>query len=181
MGFFDTYLFDDPTTIIVLSAVVAVFMLVRWIYRREMWAVCTLAGAVVVIGTAALCDHWVATDREQIVACCDELSAEYTGGGELTHLEATLADTYHGYGMTKDMVLTLARMERKKQAVQKVKITRLEVEIQGKHAEMDLTTVFHTEQGPHALSWKVFWVKLGDTWKIEEVHAPRRAVPGFTG
>ena len=181
MGFFDTYLFDDPTTILVISAVVAVVMLVRWIYRREMWAGCTLAGAVVVMGTAALCDHWVETDREQMVACCDELAVEYTGGGELTLLEATLADTYHGYGLTKDVVLGLARAERKTQVVEKVKITRIELDIQGKYAEMDITTVFHTKQGPHALSWTVFWVKLGDTWKIEEVQPPRRVVPGFTG
>jgi hypothetical protein len=181
MGFFNTYLFDDPTTIIVISAVVAVVMLVRWVYRREMWAACALAGAVVVIGTAALCDYWVETDREQMVACCDELATEYTGGGVLTHLEATLADTYHGFGLTKDLVLRLVRMERKKQAIEKVKITRLEVNIQGKYAEMDITTVIHMKQGIHALAWKVFWVKLGDTWKIEEARPPQQVVPGFAG
>jgi hypothetical protein len=181
MSFFDTYLFDDPTPILLISAAVAVVMLVRWIYRRERWAIYTLAGAVVVMGTVALCDHWVETDREQMVACCDELVVEYTGGGPLTLLEATLADTYHGYGVTKDLVLMVARKERKKQVIEKVKITRLEVNIQGKHAAMDITTVIHMKQGIHALAWKVFWVKLGDTWKIEEARQPSRAVPGFTG
>jgi hypothetical protein len=135
----------------------------------------------VVIGTAALCDHWVETDREQMVACCDELVVEYTGGGPLTLLEATLADRYHGFGLTKDAVLMVARKERKKQVIEKIKITRIEVDIQGKHAEMNITTVIHTKQGPHARAWKVFWVKLGDTWKIEEVGESKQVVPGFTG
>jgi hypothetical protein len=181
MSFFDTYLFDNPTPILLISAAVAVVMLVRWIYRREMWAVCTLGGALVVMGTVALCDHWVETDREQMVACCDELVVEYTGGGPLTLLEATLTDTYHGYGITKDLVLMLARKERKKQAIEKIKITRIKLGIEGKHARMDITTVIHMKQGIHPMAWEVFWVKLGDTWKIEEAQAPQQVVPGFTG
>ncbi len=67
-----------------------------------------------------------------------------------------------------------------------VKIKRCRIDVSGRRAEMEITTVIHLSDnsgggGVVCLLWKVNWVKRPEGWRIERLSDPTSVVPGFSG
>ena len=176
---------EDPTYVYIALAVVELILAAAWYYRRSGQYGWALLVPVILAGGVIALDRAVETDREQIRRTVREIAAEFSQGG-LDIARKCIDETYHGFGGNKAKLLGRAEDLNRQRHLKSVKIKRCRIDVSGRRAEMEVTTVIHLSDssaggGVMWLLWKVNWVKRPEGWRIERLSDPTSVVPGFSG
>lgn len=174
---------DDPTYLYATLVVIEIILVCIWFMRKDLLAslllLVPLAAGVGVWGI----DKMVVTDREMIIEAT-ELMAAQAPKGNVKPLFETLDPSYFGFGDQRESVMRLAEHGIKSRNINSCKLINMDVIVDGKTAEQEVTTVLKWGDNGHSMSclrWKLYWVKRPDGWKIKNADEPKQVVPGFGG
>jgi hypothetical protein len=175
-------LFENPTWLLVILAVVELAIFWYWLKRRTKRSAMTLLIPPILAGLLLGLATLVVTDREQIQSNLQQIADDYQAG-RLDAAALYLDDAYEGFGGDKQSLLTIARTTRGDHPIRSIRVTRLEVLVQGRRAEAQITTVVHLEDsmggGAYSFAWTIDWGKFDAGWRILHISNPETVIPGF--
>jgi len=175
-------LFEDPTWLLVILAAAELAVFWFWLRRRTKRSAMAMLIPPILAGALLALSALVVTDREAIQHNLQQIADEY----QAQHLDAAatfLDDEYEGFGGDKKSLLEMAEQTRGDHPIQSIRVTRLIVNVHGRRAEADITTVVHPEDslggGAYSFAWTLDWVRRDAGWRILHIDNPVTVVPGF--
>jgi hypothetical protein len=175
-------LFEDPTWLLVVMAVAELVVFWVWLQRRTKRAAMALLVPPILAGMFLALAALVVTDRETIQNNLQQIADDY----QAKRLDAAalfLADNYEGFGGDKETLLDMANQTRGNYAIKSIKVTRLNINVHGRRAEAQITTVVHLEDslggGAYGFAWSIDWARFDAGWRILHIGDPETVVPGF--
>ncbi len=164
--------FENPLYVYVALAFVELVLAVIWHERRtrklaEMLIIPPLLAVLVFVVS------WrVVTDRERIISAAEEIALDVQAG-KLDAARRYLAEEYNGFGHDRDGALAAAARAQGTYGIEKVRLTKMNVEMDDHAATMEVTTIVTiASAGPVSILWKVDWAKKPAGWRIVHVQTP---------
>ncbi len=174
-----TALFEDPIWIYVVLALLEAAALTAWRARPGALTSGALVVPVALAAVVFLVSAKVVTDREQIINASQAI-AEDVQGHSADVLAGYLDDEYRGFAGPKLQAVARCRSEIARFMPRVVSCRRLEVELTGREARLQATTVIVPDRsvgghgGPFVLKWDIRWIKRSEGWRIIWASTPRR-------
>ena len=186
-------LFENPTYIYVALGVAAVAAGALWYERRRPKFASALAAVVVVAAAVFVTEMLVVTARERISAAlyemADQVQSDATPAQRTEAIEAALDDAvivdlpdrFGEMDMDKQRALAAGRLVLAGGTIKSVRVVKLEVTVDRRHARSDFTTVIRYDTRdlgvrPGAVIWCVHWIKRDAGWRIIRVEQPRQGI-----
>ena len=171
--------FESPLYVYVTLVLAELVLGVIWYESRKGKWVLGLLGPPMLGLAVGLVEHFVVTDREQIVAAVEEI-AEAVETRQLhrmpQHLDEQFTATLGGMRITKDEVVAVCNANVSKWSIREVNFHGMQVEITGREARMEVTTfLVYGREGNlrSSLMWDITWIKRQGRWLILDVAQPR--------
>lgn len=164
--------FEDPTYAYVALGLAVVVLAAIWFERRDHRLLLGMLAPLAVAGAVFLVERMVVTDREEIIAVSGRIAA-HIEGGQVEEAAAWLDDGPLGIWESREAAIKQAEAFLHEHPIQRVALSRHDVEVQGRRATMKVTTVIEFGgQGTGQrvlLAWDLEWVKLASGWRIRAV------------
>lgn len=158
-------------------AIVALF-LARRTKRLAMLLVVPAVLAGLVLTAAAM----IETDREQIFSAIREICADLEAG-QTGAMEQYLADDFVGVfqrgKLTKSTAVQVARMQVGMHGIERIRLRRINVQVEGGEAQMALSTLMIMEQAELGratgayVKFDLTWTKTPAGWRLKYCQEPR--------
>ncbi|MBN1943685.1 MAG: hypothetical protein JW849_10375 [Phycisphaerae bacterium] len=175
-------MFENPTWLLLILAVVELAVFAVWLRGRTKRAAVGLLIPPILAGGLFALAALVTTDREKIHQALQQIADDYQAE-RLESAATYLDEAYEGFGGDKASLLNVARQTRGKHPIKSIRVTRLNVHVQGRRAEAKITTVVHLGDemggGGYGFAWTLDWVQRDAGWRILHIDEPQSVVPGF--
>lgn len=172
-------LFEDPFWLFFLIGLVAIVLVAMW------WKKPTRSRALrilIPVGLAAavyLIEITVVTDREKLIGAVEKI-AEHARQGKTDALEQYLSEEFEGRfrgrAYDKQGAIDLAERSLREHGLVELVITRLDVEVKGRTARMNVVTrmILRSLGGraPIVLRWDIAWNKSEGRWRAVKAEEP---------
>jgi len=179
-------LFENPTVLYMILAVVELVLVFLWWDRRAERSGRKYLFAMAVppvLGVALLvASTLVVTDREQIVQAAKEIAADLSrgdGGALEKYLDEKFVVRFEGFPISRGMVLALVESQKKKYAIDDIEIVSSTVNVESDdYATMHVATRMtgrDRDLGANfsgGVKFVVKWIKRPDGWKVLECEEP---------
>jgi hypothetical protein len=175
-------LFDDPSWLIIALAVLEVVAAASWWHGRSPRRLVWVAAPIVLAGGLYALERYVVTDRERIVAACEEIAA-MAGRGEFgqaaeKYLAEDFSGRFAGAELDKRGVLVRIRTATALEILEGVTLRDPELEFREGGAVVKVgTTLRFQESRRDYWDWELGWRKTPEGWRIDRLIDARRAVP----
>lgn len=172
-------LFGDPSTLYIVLAALELAFIVVWFYRRTPWTQRLLLAPVLLGGLVLGLDALVETDHEKIMATVKQMAADFEAG-RMEDIGQYIDESYNGFGgQSKAEVVERLNAEQGNRQIESIKVTSLDLQVNGRMAEMQVTTLIGLQGGQFPLRWRLTWIERDGTWRLANAAEPQRTVPGF--
>jgi len=170
--------FEEPLYVYVTLVFVELVLAAIWHERRSRKLLLLLAVPPVVAGIVFLVSSQVVTDRERIVQAAEAVARDLEAGS-VAAAERYLADDYSGLGVNKAGAIATGASIIRTYEIGKIKLTKVNVAVDGPVAAMQVTTIITLEGGARgSLDWQLRWAKRPEGWRIVHIQNPE-ARPGL--
>lgn len=175
-------LFDDPSWLIIALAVLeAVAVALWWQGRSLRWSV-GMAFPVVLAGGVYALERYVVTDRERIVAACEEIATMAERGQLREAAERYLAEDFSGRfagaELDKRGVLLRLRTATVLGILEGVTLRDPRLEFGDDGAVLTVGTTFRFKESRRDFwDWELHWRETSEGWRIDRLIDARRAMP----
>ena len=172
---------EEPIYVFITLAIAVLVLGALWHSSRKKLYLKLIAAPVVLAIAVFAMDYFIIMDREQIQDASREIATDLETG-RVDAAGYYLDDKYFGYLKSKPLLMKFAQVQLKNLKIIKVHLSHDTIHVTGKQADMTVTSVLTFDgeyKGKTALKWEIHWVKRPQGWRIDEVSAPQRTVPGF--
>jgi len=181
-------IFEDPTWLYVILAMVWIVLAGLWWSRRSKMLAVSLCIPVLAVGALILVDHLVVTDREEIVQALGDLSG-HLDNRRYDALADCLADDFSTPGLEnntgKFAVENLCKVTCERFKVTRFIIKSVDVDISsdGIAATVTVGTLVFTDGGSSRIPirWIMQMVKKDDRWLIQKISDCNTHIEGISG
>lgn len=166
-------LLEDPTYIYVTLAIAAVAAAAVWYRRRTRGPLIVLAAVCGSAGIVYAVEALVVTDRERIVAATEQIARRVPTEAPAVlqrYLTDDFAGEFRGRRIDKARAIQAARENVGAYGISEVRISRVEVRLSGRFADVEVGTLIVPEgRRPVPVQWSLSWVKLEEGWRIRSL------------
>ena len=161
--------FESPWILLGVAATLLVVAVVRVLPTSRRWGGVLTAVAVVVAAAAFGVDEFVVTDTEQLEQQLTQLVADFAGN-QSAAVAAAFDDSVPVWRMAASAAVALVDVE------PDYRLTDLSAAVSGDEASQhfrlngEFTVGRFGSVGRRPTRWQLDWVRVGDAWRIVDVH-----------
>lgn len=163
---------DSPTYAYVALVAAEVVLLAIWHERRTRKLALALGVPILLAGAVFVVEAMVVTDREIIEDATRQIAHDLVEGSTAS-VELYLDDEFGGTWASKKLAIGAAKVAIMVYKVCSIRFGRLEVEVDGDEAKMDVVTRMTIEaeamEAPVVIGWDVRWIRRDVGWRIVQV------------
>ncbi|MHC4981907.1 MAG: hypothetical protein ACYTF6_01910 [Planctomycetota bacterium] len=157
-------LFEGSPYLYVVLVLAEIVLTIRWRQLKTRVSALVLAVPVAAAACVFALDYLVVTDREQIIAVCEEMARDVEAGS-VNAAEKYLDESFNGDFGNKRMVLAEVRRLITRYKPRRIRLKSMQVTVAGRRAEMFVIVVAEPGAGmlaggPVSQSLRLHWVKL---------------------
>lgn len=170
MGDLKILLFEEPLALYLLFGFALLVTLVRLYLRRTRGALIAVLVPVALAGLVAILAAAVTTERERLIAAMHGLvGAAKDRNAE--QMSLWMDETYADGRYSRRALIAAAMRMRDVLGVRAVRLSQLEIEIDGAEATVDFMAVVHMENsqiGRDVLPtrWRMWWARRTERWRL---------------